>query len=109
MNILNTINKLKTAFPIVTNRYILTLAVFIVWIGFFDERDLKTTLQQKLKLAELTAKKDYYQQQITETQNELVSLENNNAALEKFARERYKMKKDGEDLYLIVEDSLSKK
>ena len=32
-----------------------------------------------------------------------------NAALEKFARERYKMKKDGEDLYLIVEDSLSKK
>ncbi len=109
MNIINTFNKIKPALPIVTNRYILTLAIFIVWIGFFDERDLKSTLQQKQKLAELTAKKTYYQQQIAETQNELVSLENNSAALEKFARERYKMKKDGEDLYLIVEDSLSKK
>ena len=37
---------------------------------------------------------------------ELTDLQNDPAALEKFARERYLMKRDGEDVY-IIEDSLA--
>ena len=51
-------------------------------------------------------KKKYYQEQIEKAKAELTDLQNDPAALEKFARERYLMKRDGEDVY-IIEDSLT--
>ena len=51
-------------------------------------------------------KKRYYEEQIEKAKAELTDLQNDPAALEKFARERYLMKRDGEDVY-IIEDSLA--
>jgi hypothetical protein len=47
-------------------------------------------------------------QEIEKTKKELQDLQNNPAALEKFAREHYLMKKDGEDIY-IIEDSSARR
>ena len=83
----------------------LCLVFFIIWMFFFDQRDVLNTLVQKKKWREIIAKKKYYETEISKTKKTLLDLQNNVGALEKFAREHYLMKKEGEDIYLI-EDSL---
>ena len=90
------------------NIYVLTLAFFVAWMLFFDVNDIFTGMERKAELKQLEKKKAYYQQEIANTKKELDELQNSPAALEKFARERYKMKKDGEDVF-IVEDSATLK
>jgi len=91
-----------------SNKYIATILLFIVWMCFFDQRDIFNSIEQKGVLNDLLAKKRYYQQEIAIAQQELTDLQNNSVALEKFARERYLMKKDGEDIF-IIEDSIPSK
>jgi cell division protein FtsB len=90
------------------NKYVLTALGFTVWILFFDSRDFITShFREKQDLRKLEASKKYYQQQIATTREELEQLKSNPALLEKYAREKYRMKKDNEDLFLIREASPS--
>jgi cell division protein DivIC len=93
---------------ILTNKYLVVSVFFVVWMLFFDQRDFFQQRERQKELDKLEAKKKYYQQEIARTKKELEDLQNNPAALEKFAREHYLMKKDGEDIY-IIEDSLQAK
>jgi len=95
----------KKATSIITNKYLIAMVFFIVWMCFFDQRNIFNTLEQKEKLQALDAKKVYYEQEISKAKEELNNLQSNPAALEKFAREKYLLKKDGEDIY-IIEDSV---
>lgn len=89
------------------NRYLLTGVGFTVWILFFDSRDLVTShFRERRELMRLEASKKYYEQQIDVTKRELQQLKTNPALLEKYAREKYLMKRDNEDLFRIREDSL---
>lgn len=99
---------MKKISSILFNKYLLAGGFFIVWMLFFDQRDFFYVREQKLKLKELENKKKYYEQEIAKTKKELTDLQNNPSALEKFARERYLMKRDGEDIF-IIEDSTSVK
>ena len=99
---------MKKISSILFNKYLLAGGFFIVWMLFFDQRDFFYVREQKLKLKELENKKKYYEQEIAKTKKELTDLQNNPSALEKFARERYLMKRDGEDIF-IIEDSASVK
>lgn len=92
-----------------TNKYLLCIAFFVVWMLFFDQRDIFNTLEQKKKLKELENKAHYYQQEIDKAQQELTDLQNSPTALEKFAREHYLMKRDGEDIYIIEQPLNAKK
>jgi len=58
-------------------------------------------MQRKQELKELQAKKQYYQNEIEMTQKELEDLSNNPAAIEKYAREHFQMKRDNEDIFLV--------
>ena len=95
---------MKKFTSIITNKYLVALSFFVVWMLFFDQRDYFQQRERREELKKLEAKKRYYVQEIEKTQKELTDLQNNPAALEKFAREHYLMKKDGEDIY-IIEDS----
>ena len=99
---------MKKAIKIITNKYLVTFSFFVVWMLFFDQRDFFQQREKGDELKKLEAKKRYYVQEIEKTQKELLDLQNNPAALEKFAREHYLMKKDGEDLF-IIEDSTEQK
>ncbi len=83
------------------NKYLLCAAFFVVWMLFFDQKDVFTQWDRKQELKGLETKKHYYEQEIEKAKKELGDLQNNAAALEKFARERYMMKKDGEDIYMM--------
>ena len=84
------------------NKYVLCALVFVVWIVFFDDRDIITThFRYKKELNSLEDSKQYYEKQIAATRAELSKLKSDPASLEKYAREQDRMKKDNEDLYII--------
>jgi cell division protein FtsB len=75
-----------------------------VVIFFLDKNDLFTQLERRKELHELNQSKQYYSAQIAAEQKELEALRTNPATLEKYAREKYLMKKDGEDIFLVSEN-----
>ena len=92
------------------NKYLLTALGFTIWILFFDARDFITShFRERGELMKLEQSKKYYEQQIAATKQELEQLKSNPALLEKYAREKYLMKRDNEDLFLIREDKKSAK
>ncbi len=99
---------MKKLTSIITNKYFLAGGFFVVWMLFFDQRDFFQQRERNTELKKLEAKKQYYLNEINKTQQELNDIQSNPAALEKFARERYLMKKDGEDIF-IIEDSVEAK
>lgn len=87
----------------ITNKYFLATAFFLVWLLFFDHNDLFMGYKRSSELKELKASKAYYEERIRETREELDALRVNSTSLEKVAREKYLMKRDNEDLYIIEE------
>ncbi|PZX60813.1 FtsB family cell division protein [Hydrotalea sandarakina] len=96
--------KFKKIPAIFYNKYILSIAFFVVWMLFFDQRDVFYVWQQKHQLKELLQKKAYYENEIKMAQSDLNNLQNNPAAIEKFAREKYLMKKPNEDVFVVESD-----
>ena len=91
---------------IVTNKFLLAFVAFAVWMFFFDDRDVVTThMKYPMELRQLKQSKTHYEQQIAETKEELKQLKANAAAIEKYARENYLMKRDNEDLFIIPEET----
>ena len=85
------------------NKYAVTAFVFLIWISFFDQNRLLTQLQYHLELNELEDEATFYKQELEVIQADLNELKTNPHTLEKFAREKYLMKKDNEELFVIVE------
>ena len=84
------------------NKYALTVVGFVVWMLFFDDRDLITThFRHPEELKKLEQSKKYYEEQISATRRELDQLRSDPGILEKYAREKYLMKRDNEDLFLV--------
>ena len=88
--------------PVLKNKYIITLSAFVVWMVFFDDRDIVTThFRHRNELKRLEEGKAYYQQEIDKTRQELRDLQSDPNVLEKYARERYRMKRDNEDIFIV--------
>ena len=86
----------------VKNFYFLVSAFFLVWMLFIDSNDFYSQFKKGKKLRELERQKEYYIQKIQEVEKDRHELLSNDKLLEKFAREKYLMKKEKEDLYVIV-------
>lgn len=88
-----------------TNKYLIALAGFVVWIMFFDDNNLRQHRQNLNELALLEAQVDFYKQKIAADKRKLYELQTNDENLEKFAREQFLMKKADEDVFVIVEEN----
>ena len=84
------------------NKYFLITIVFLVWMLFFDRNDIFSQYQYHQQLSKLEQERDFYQKETTEINKELNELTSDKTALEKFAREKYLMKKDNEDVFVVV-------
>ncbi len=71
---------------------------------FIDSNDILTQYKLKSKLKELEKQKEFYLERKDKIQADREELMSNNELLEKFARERYLMKRKTEDLYVVIED-----
>ncbi len=86
------------------NRYALTLAAFAVWMAFFDHYNMISQIQLRSELYQLESDSDYYKSQIVEIEENLEELLSDNAKLEKFAREKYFMKRPDEEIFVFVSE-----
>ncbi len=75
---------------------------FVVWLLFFDKNDFFTQRDLSIQLKKLYDEKRYYLNEIEKNKIAADELKNNMQSLERFARERYWMKKDNEEVYIIV-------
>jgi cell division protein FtsB len=90
--------------PMMNNKFILTFLGFVVWLGFFDRNDFLTTWNYHKKLESLRNEKQYYEREIEKYREDLNNLLTNHATMEKYAREKYYMKKDNEEVFLIIKE-----
>lgn len=89
------------------NKYALATVAFVVWMLFFDNRDLITThYRHRGELERLQDSREWYRHEISTTREELEQLRSDPALLEKYAREKYRMKRDDEDLFVISENPI---
>ncbi len=86
------------------NFFFLTGFFFLLWMTFFDSNDIYSQYMLTKKLNTLQQEKVYYQEKIVEVKDDREELLSDEALLEKFAREKYLMKKPAEDIYVIVEE-----
>lgn len=101
---------LTDAYPIlkiVGNRYVIVLTFFVVWMLFLDNTSYVDHRLLNKQLDELEENEKYYQEEIKKDEKNIKSLKNPNQ-IEKYAREKYYMKRDSEDIYIIEfdEDSI---
>jgi len=99
----------KKIFLFLKNKFILTTLIFFVWLLLFDSNNLVDRMHAIVTLRQLETDKEYYISKISEDSTKLHELRTNNDNLEKFAREQYLMKKDNEDLFVIVDKKKKKK
>ena len=92
--------KVKTWFKLLNNRYVWVLLSFLIWMVFLDNGSCIGHHVLDKQIKELKDNKEYYLQEIRKDQEKIKKL-NNLAEIEKYAREKYYMKKDSEDIYII--------
>ena len=80
----------------------------MVWLVFFDKNDVFTQYELIQKCHKLNSEKEYYLKEIKNNQAGLEELKENSITLETFAREKYLMKKDNEDIFVILEKTEKK-
>ncbi len=90
--------------PFTKNFYFIAGGVFLIWMLFFDSNDFFNQYRLSRKLTNLEKQKTYYLEKIDQVKKDREELFSNQELLEKFAREKYLMKKENEDLYIIVEE-----
>lgn len=87
---------------ILKNKYILVGGGIFLWIAFFDSHNLVKQAKLKSEMKELEDKRDFYKTEIKNDSIALHELTTNPETQEKFAREKYFMKKKNEDVIVIV-------
>ncbi len=94
---------LKQLPPVFRNFYFITGVLFLVWMTFLDSNDLINRFRLSAKLRSLENEKEYYHEKIQAVEKDRQELMGTTQLLEKFAREKYLMKKQTEDIFIIQE------
>lgn len=95
------LNKLPKPFR---NFYFISIVIFLAWMLLLDSNNLFSRFQLSSKLNSLENEKEYYEEKIKEVEKDHNELFGDRESLEKFAREKYLMKKETEDIYIVVEN-----
>jgi len=85
------------------NFYFLTAFLFVVWMIALDSNNIFTRYELSSKLGRLEDEQAYYEEKILEVQKDHDELFGDQESLEKFAREKYLMKKESEDIFIVEE------
>ena len=92
--------KNKIPYKILLNKYVIVSVFFVIWILFLDNYSYLDHRVLNKEIDELEDNKIYYQEEIKKDKDQIKKLKNP-AQIEKYAREKYYMKKDSEDIYII--------
>jgi len=92
----------KKILKVLKNKFLLTIIGLGVWLTFFDRNDIFTQYDLKQQVNKLEKERNYYVAEIADNKQNIDELHTNQKSLEKFARETYLMKKDNEEVFVIV-------
>ncbi len=95
---------LKKLPPAFRNFYVVTGLLFFIWLLLLDSNDLISRFKMTAKVNSLENEKEFYLEKISEVEKDRKELLTNKELLEKFAREKYLMKKETEDIFIVQED-----
>lgn len=90
--------------PFYKNRYVVVFAVLALWLTFFDQNNFVYQYKLAKQIQELEEEKSFYQKEIEVLKTQKMLLSTDEDMLEKYAREKYLMKKDDEVLFLLKEE-----
>ncbi|WP_395802820.1 septum formation initiator family protein [Daejeonella sp.] len=90
---------------LIRNKYLIASVAFLTWMLFFDRNDLMSQYEYRTQVNKLKAEKEFYTQETAKVVKDLNELTTNQIKLEKFAREKYLMKKENEDVFVIIEEA----
>ncbi|WP_379093759.1 septum formation initiator family protein [Pedobacter sp. UC225_65] len=93
---------MKRLLELLRNKYFLAVVAFAVWMLFFDRNDMLSQYEYHSEVTKLQQEKDFYTKEIASVKKDLKELDSNLNTAEKFAREKYFMKKANEDVFVIV-------
>ena len=85
----------------IKNKYVVALVFFIIWIIFLDDYNMIKQKNIKKKVDELKRQKNFYINETRKDSDNLYKLTHDSIAQEKFAREKFLMKKENEDIFII--------
>tara|TARA_B000000557_G_scaffold112982_1_gene91558 strand:+ start:229 stop:540 length:312 start_codon:yes stop_codon:yes gene_type:complete len=88
----------------IKNKYSLTAISIIIWLAFFDSHNWIKQYELKKEIKSLEKKKKFYENEIYKDSVALHQLSTNPKTQEKFAREKFFMKKDNEDIIVIIDE-----
>lgn len=86
------------------NKYVITIVVGVLVVGFLDENSFVRRVQLELQVSDMEAEIEKYRSIYESDSRQLRELRTNPRAFEKIARERYFMKADDEDIYVLSDD-----
>ncbi len=95
---------MKLIAKIFSNKYVITFIIFYFWLYFFDQHSIWERNEQKETIEALEKEKAYFIENIENDKNRIKELKTNRKNLEKFAREQYLMKKNNEDIFIVIEE-----
>ena len=95
---------MKRLIDLFKNKFFLVALAFVVWMTFFDKNDLLSQYQYKQEVSKLEQERDFYKTETDKVSKDLEELTSNPQQLEKFARERYLMRKENEDVFVVVKE-----
>jgi len=93
---------------LIRNKYLIAGVAFLTWMLFFDRNDLMSQYEYRTQLNKLEAEKEFYTIESAKAVKDLNELTTNQSKLEKFAREKYLMKKENEDVFVIIQEEPKK-
>jgi len=96
---------MKRLIELFRNKYFLCAFAFVVWMLFFDRNDMLSQYEYSSEVSKLKEEKAFYEKETNQVKKDLKELTSNLKMAEKFAREKYFMKKDNEDVFVIVEEA----
>ena len=85
------------------NKYVLTILLYLIWMLFFDQNNMVDRYRMGREIGQLEEDRLYYLEQIDKDSTRLHELTTDEENLEKYAREQFYMKKDNEDVFVIIE------
>jgi cell division protein DivIC len=96
-------SKLKRLFIQLRGFYVLFALCFVLWMLFFDGNNIYEQYLSHKKIKDLEQEKEFYYKGIETLKKDIKELSTSPELFEKFAREKYMMKKPNEDIYIVTE------
>lgn len=93
---------LKILKKIALNRYFLAITAFVVWMTFFDTNSFKRQRLLNARISEIREMNAFYTSEIEKNNKAIDDLISDPEAIEKYGREKYLMKRDSEEIYIVA-------